>query len=92
MKDTSPETDRAFTALFAARSPSERLRMTCAMFDDAKALAEAGIRAANPDITTADLRIQLFERLYFGDFDEETRTRMIEALRQAEFRETDSSS
>jgi hypothetical protein len=81
MKDTSPDVDAAFTALFAARSASERVRMTCAMFDDAKALMASDIRSKHPDISPADLRILMFDRLYFGDFDAATRDRIVSALR-----------
>ena len=81
MRDTSPDVDAAFTALFAERSASERLRMTCEMFDDAKALAVAGIRAGDPGISPADLRVALFDRLYFGDFDAAAQSRIRAALR-----------
>ena len=81
MKDTVPEVDAAFTALFAARSPSDRVRMVCDMFDAAKALVAADIRARCPGISPADLRVQVFDRLYFGDFDPGTRARIVSALR-----------
>jgi hypothetical protein len=81
MKDTAPEVDAAFTGLFAARSPSDRVRMVCDMFDAAKALAAADIRSRCPDISSADLRVQIFDRLYCGDFDAATRARIVSALR-----------
>jgi hypothetical protein len=80
MRDTSPEDDRAFTALFAERSGSERVEMTCAMFDDAKALVEADLRSRNPGITLAQLRRAIFDRLYFGDFDRAAHSRFLAAL------------
>lgn len=80
MRDTSPEVDAAFTALFAARSASDRVRMTCEMFDDAKALIAADVSARCPGISPADLRVQIFDRLYFGDFDAPTRDRIVAAL------------
>jgi hypothetical protein len=52
------------------------------MFDDAKALVAAGIRLRQPDITPAEFRVQMFERLYFGDFDEAMRARILAALRE----------
>ncbi len=81
MSDTVPEVDAAFTALFAGRSGSERVRMACGMFDAAKALAAADIRARHPAISPSDLRLQIFDRLYFGDFDSATRARILSALR-----------
>ncbi len=81
MNDTTPDVDAAFTALFATRSASDRVKMACGMFDAAKALVAAGIRASHPDISPADLRVQMFDRLYVGDFDAETRATIISALR-----------
>ena len=81
MRDTTPDVDAAFLALFAARTATERLKMTCAMFDTAKALMASGIRAEHPDISEADLRRRMFERLYFGDFDAETQARFLADLR-----------
>ena len=80
MKDTTPETDAAYMALFAAASGSERVRMTCEMFDTAKALIAADVRNRQPGISPAALRIQIFKRLYFGDFDAETEARIVSAL------------
>lgn len=81
MRDTSPEADAAFTALFSARSAGDRIRMACDMFDLAKALVAADIRDKCPGISPGDLRVQMFDRLYFGDFDAETRARIASALR-----------
>jgi hypothetical protein len=81
VRDTAPEVDAAFTALFAARSPGDRLRMVCDMFDAAKALVAADIRGRCPGISDVDLRIQMFDRLYFGDFDADRRARITSALR-----------
>jgi hypothetical protein len=38
------------------------------MFDSAKVLAAAGIRAMHPDISQDELRRRVFDRLYAGDF------------------------
>ncbi|MND02219.1 hypothetical protein D3C83_215140 [compost metagenome] len=54
--------------------------MTCAMFDDAKALMTAGIRATDPGISPAELRRRIFDRLYLDDFDPETRRQFRSAL------------
>ena len=82
MTDTPPDVDAAFTRMFAGRSAEDRLRMTCEMFDAAKTLVAADIRARRPDISEADLRVQMFERMYFGDFDEVARSRIVTALRR----------
>jgi len=74
--DTSPEAAAQLDALMAQRSGSDRVRMACEMFDLARALAVAAIRAEEPTISDADLRVRLFERLYGGDFSEEKRARI----------------
>lgn len=81
MKDTSPEVDAAFTALFGERSGSDRVRMACDMFDAAKALIAADLRTKCPGISPGDIRVGMFERLYFEDFDAATRARIVFALR-----------
>ena len=80
MRDTSLEDDATFVALFARRSGADRLRMTCEMFDDAKALVAAGIRAGDPNISPAELRRRMFDRLYVGDFDPDTRIKFRSAV------------
>ena len=80
MTDTLPDADALVTALLAARSGSERVRMTCEMFDAAKTLMTADLRAQRPDMTSAELRRQVFDRLYSQDFDAETRARILAAL------------
>lgn len=81
MRDTPPDVDAAFTALFGARSGSDRVKMACEMFDAAKALIAANIRALQPDITRTELRVKMFERLYLGDFDAGAHARIVAALR-----------
>jgi hypothetical protein len=81
MSDTTRADDAAFLALCAGRSATDRLKTACGMFDAAKALIAADLRAKDPRISPADLRLRMFERLYFGDFDEPTRARFIAALR-----------
>ena len=81
MNDTPPDVDVRLTALFMRRSGSDRVRMTCEMFDLARALMIANIRAENPDITDAELRVSIFERTYRDDFDAADRARIIARLR-----------
>jgi hypothetical protein len=80
MKAPDIDAEAAFTSLFAGRSGSDRVRMACGMFDAAKLLVAADIRAQHPDISPADLRRRMFDRLYFGDFDADTRSRFLAAL------------
>ncbi len=80
MNDTPREIAARLDALLARRSGSDRVRMACEMFDLARALAVAGIRAGEPAISHHALRARLFERLYGDDFSEEERARIISTL------------
>lgn len=82
MSDTPPDVDAAFTAMFATIPPAERLRMTCEMFDTARRLLVANIRATQPDISETELRVQIFLRTYRDDYTEEERARIIAQIRQ----------
>ena len=83
MNDTPPDVDARLTALFMQRSSSDRVRMTCEMFDLARALMIANIKAEDPDITDVELRVRIFERTYGEDFDAADRARIIARLRGA---------
>ena len=70
MKDTSLKVERVLRALFMAKSDEERLTMGCSMFDDAKAIVLAGLRAERPDMDDVERRVQLFMRLHGQDLGE----------------------
>jgi hypothetical protein len=70
MNDTPEAVQNFYRTLLMRRSGSERVKMGCAMFDTARALARASLqgRAYNDD----ELRVQLFVRTYGEDFDAAT--------------------
>ena len=70
MNDTPEAVQNLYRTLLMRRSGSERVKMGCAMFDTARALARASLRghSHNDD----ELRVHLFMRTYGGDFDAET--------------------
>src|SRR5262249_47712969 len=61
------------TGSILARSCRSR---TCGMFDDAKALIAADGRARIPGISSAERRVQIFERLHDEDVSPEERRRI----------------
>ena len=71
MNDTSPDVLEALDALLARRSGSDRVRMTCEMFDLARRLAIADITTTDPTIDTGRLRELLLARLYGEDFSDD---------------------
>ena len=70
MNDTGPKVERLLRNLLMAKSGEERLAMGCSMFDDAKAIALAGLRAEWPGMDDIECRIQLLRRLYGPDLGE----------------------
>ena len=68
MNDTPPDVQARFDALMASRTGSERVEMMFSMNATARAIVISSIRAAQPNISDADLRACLFERLYASDF------------------------
>ncbi len=81
MTDTPLDVAQDVRARYMALSPSERVVMACAMFDSAKLLAAAGIRADRPGISEVDLRIALFDRFYGRDVTAEDRATIVERIR-----------
>ena len=81
MNDTPPEVVAEFTALLMKRSEGERAMMAFEMFDMARALMTADIRARHPDITDSELRVQIFERTYGNEFDEAARAEIARRIR-----------
>ena len=70
MNDTPEAVQNFYRRLLMRRSGSERVKMSCAMFDTARAFARASLRGRSPNDN--ELRVHLFVRTYGGDFDAET--------------------
>jgi len=81
VNDTSPDVEARLRELFMQRSESDRVRMVSEMFDFARAIVVASIKAEWPDITPAELRVRIFERTYGSDVDADSRARIIARLR-----------
>lgn len=54
--------------MISVLSPAERLRMASSMFDTGRALLRIGLKRQNESIGEAQLRAQIFLRLYGEDF------------------------
>lgn len=83
MNDTPADVAAAFTALLMQRPPGERAIMAFEMFDLARRLMTAEIRARHPGICETELRVQIFERTYGNDFDADDRARIAMVIREA---------
>lgn len=76
MKDTTAEVESKFHEMLLARSPEERLVMTCRMFGTAKELIRAGLLHEHGDMDPGELRRRIFLRLYGDDFSEEEKEKI----------------
>ena len=64
MRDTSPVALERYYELLRARSPLARLAAAVDLSSTVRQLAEASIRAAEPDASAAVVRARLASRLY----------------------------
>jgi hypothetical protein len=77
VNDTPPDVDERYRRMLLRRSPEERLVMACRMFSSARVLARAGM----PATSGAQMRRQMFLRLYAADMpDDRLRERAIRAI------------
>ncbi len=63
------------------RSEGDRAMMAFEMFDLARSLMTADIRAREPGISDVELRVQIFDRTYGADFEVADRARVVERIR-----------
>ena len=68
MDDTTPEIAERIREMFRRKSPVERLRMGCSMYDTSRYLVKRAILAENPHISEVELRKELFLKFYRQDF------------------------
>ena len=73
MNDTSPKITAYYDRMIMERSPQDRLRMGCSMFDTAKQII---ISSA----FTKQNRKDLFLRFYDHDFNEQEKNKILESL------------
>ena len=64
MSKTSLSIEDRMTQMIASRSPVERLRMASSMFDTGKKLIKAGLENEKGSLNEAQLRAQIFLKLY----------------------------
>lgn len=83
MNDTSPKMMAKMEEMLRQKSPPERLRMGCSMFDLAKQLVCSSILRKNPDLSSAELRRDLFLRIYGNDFSVIQQEEIIKYLKRS---------
>lgn len=80
MHDTPPEVERLYRDMLIALTPEERLRMASRMYDTARKPIRAAILRENPGLNEAQLRAQLFLKMYGGDFSHDEIRKIIQKL------------
>ena len=79
MNDTSKEVQELYYRLLMQKSPEERLRMGCSMFDAAKIIAKSSILEEFPAISPLEMK-KIFLRFYGEEFSEDQRQEILNAL------------
>ena len=77
MNDTSPKMTAYYDRMIMERSPQERLRMGCSMFDTAKQIVHSAIISS---VFTKQNRQEVFLRFYGHDFNEQEKNKILESL------------
>ena len=82
MNDTNAVIEARFNKLIMKRSGEDRLLMGCSMFDAAKRIVKSSIIQKQPKISTQEIKIGIFSRLYGNEFNEIKKSKIVEALRK----------
>ena len=77
MKDTSYDTEKHVATELARRTPAQRLRMACSMFETARGLIRAGLLAEDKSLTEPQIRARTFIRLYGDCFSQSRITHIL---------------
>ena len=80
MNDTSAEMADRFQRMLMRKTPEERLRMACSMFDAAKSIAKISILERFPAISPVEMKRKIFLRFYGEEFSTDHRQRILDAL------------
>lgn len=80
MNDTSPDVEKRYRDMIMALTPQERLAMGSRMHGTARTLLLAAIKREMPHLNDAQLRGQLFLRMYRQDFSADVIRKIAERL------------
>jgi len=80
MNDTNLDVEKRQAAMIAKLSPADRLRMANSMFESGRALVRIGLKQQNESISEAQLRAQIFLRLYGEDYSGTEKKRILTSL------------
>ena len=81
--DTSKEIEDAQIAWYRKLSSSQRCFYTAQMMDEGRLMIESRIKSRNPGISTIDLQIETFKRMYKEDFTKEQLEEITISMRKS---------
>ncbi len=68
MDDTSPEMMQKMREMCAEKTPEERFKMGCSMYETSKYLVTRFILENNPQISSVEFKKEFFLKFYADDF------------------------
>ena len=77
MDDTSVLIKQKMREMIQAKSPQQRLKMGCSMFDFSRQLVTSAILRENPDLKPSQLRAEIFLRFYGDEFSQGEKEKII---------------
>ncbi len=77
MKDTTEKVQKELYKLIQEKTGEERLLMGCSMYDFAKELAISSLFKKNPNLSSKELKKELFLRFYEKDFTKDQRNKLL---------------
>lgn len=77
MNDTPPEIAEKVRESILKKTPQERFKMGCEMYDTSRYLITWAITQENPQITPVELRQQLFLKFYGDEFSPEEKEKIL---------------
>jgi len=82
MKDTTSEIIERFNKMMMKFSPEKRLKMGFSMNQTSRKIVVASLLDRNPQATSREKRLVLFNRFYQKEFDQKTREKILKNLLQ----------
>jgi hypothetical protein len=82
MRDTPQDITQKMCEMIQAKSPAERCKMGCSMYETSRYLIIRAILRDNPHISKEALRQALFLKFYGNDFDLKTRKKILQHLKR----------
>ena len=80
--DTPDHIRKLQNEIFLKNSLSRRFELGFQMIESVKKIIENSIRSKNPQISTTDLKIEVFKRFYKNDFSEEKMEDIVKGFRE----------